>query len=591
MDVQGQAGKIARWASKRTADMQSPMQLPMQLPMLRRDALWFGVMMLVGPLTHAQSIPDAGSVLRATAPAPRPARPAALPALPAPAAPLAVAAPQAQAVSFVLRQVTLSGNAAFDAATLQALVADQIGRQVSFADLEALAARITAHYRDAGYVLAQAVLPAQDVAAGNVVISIIEGRLGQVRIDSEGAALVSEEIVRRVLAPLHPGRALQKLQLERPMLLLTDLPGIAPQSALESGNEPGTFDLIVELKSAKRISFSIDADNYGSRSTRETRVGGFVRVNSPFGRGDNLDVRVLSSTGKGLAFGRGGYETPLNYNGLRAGVAVSHLEYVLVKELAALGATGQARVSEASLSMPLLRSRQDNFFTRLSFEHKALDDDLAAIGQSSNKNINSLGAGFVYEGRDGSGQGGYNNLGITVYFGNLSIGSAQELAADQAPDGLHAAGRYTRLAYQASRLQALTTRTSILLAVAGQWANSNLDSADKLAAGGARAVRAFTSSSGLGDQVHVVNAEYRWAFRPEAAASVFYDAGVVSAVNHKPVAGMDNKYLLRGAGIGLSWNTKGGLSLRSSLAWRVGEKRAGEAGRQPCLFAQMMQTY
>jgi hemolysin activation/secretion protein len=239
----------------------------------------------------------------------------------------------------------------------------------------------------------------------------------------------------------------------------------------------------------------------------------------------------------------------------------------------------------------LMRSRLDNFFGRLSFEHKALHDDLSTVGQSSRKSINSLGAGFVYEARDGGGKGGYNNFGITMYFGNLSIGSPLELAADQAVGGLHTAGKSTRLSYQASRLQAVSARTSVFLAMAGQWANSNLDSAEKISAGGSRAVRAFASSSGLGDEVHVINAEYRWAFRPEASASVFYDAGFVSAINHDPVPGVDNKYMLRGAGLGLSWNTKGGLSLRSSLAWRIGDARAGDADRNPRLYAQVMQTF
>ncbi len=561
------------------------------VPALRRDALWFSVLMMAWPALHAQTVPSAGSVLRETAPAPRPQTPVAPPVLPAPPAGPATATTDANAVTFILKQVEFSGHSVFDTATLQALVADKIGQSVSFTDLEVLAARVTAHYRDAGYVLAQAVLPAQSVSGGNVAISVVEGRLGEIKIESQGDLPVSEAIVRKVIAPVKPGMPLQRRQLERSMLLLTDLPGLAPQSSLESGNEPGTFDLIVDLKPGKRINYSIDADNYGSRATRETRVGGFVRVNSPFGRGDNLDLRVLSSTGKGLAFGRVGYETPLNYNGLRAGAAYSHLEYELVKELAALGATGQAKVAEASLSMPLMRSRLDNFFGRLSFEHKALNDDLSAVSQTSSKNINSLGAGFVYEARDASGRGGYNNFGITMFFGNLSIGSQQELAADQAPDGLHTAGKSTRLVYQASRLQAVTAQTSVLLAVAGQWANSNLDSAEKISAGGSRAVRAFASSSGLGDEVHVLNAEYRWAFRPEASASVFYDIGHVSAINHDPAPGVDNSDTLRGAGVGLSWNTRSGLSFRSSVAWRLSDRRAGEAEKNPRLYVQLMQAF
>ncbi len=560
-------------------------------PALRRDALWFGILMMAWPALHAQTVPSAGSVLRETAPLTRPLPPTPPQALPLPAAAPVVAAADPNAVTFVLRQIEFSGNTVFDAAALHALVADKVGQRVSFAELEALAARVTAHYRDAGYVLAQVVLPAQDVSGGQVAMSVVEGRLGAIRIESQGTLPVSEAVVRKVLAPLQPGMPLQRRQLERVMLLLTDLPGLSPQSSLEAGTEPGTFDLIVDLKPAKRINYSVDADNYGSRSTRETRVGAFVRVNSPFGVGDNFDLRVLSSTGKGLAFGRVGYERPIGYNGLRAGAAYSHLQYELIKDLAALGATGTAKVSEASLSMPLMRSRLDNFFGRLSFEHKALSDDLASVNQSSNKTLNSLGAGFVYETRDTAGRGGYNNFGMTMYFGKLSIGSAQERALDQAVDGLHTAGRNTRLVYQASRLQSLTPKTSLLLAAAGQWANSNLDSAEKISAGGSRAVRAYASSSGLGDEVHVMNAEYRWSFRPDAAASLFYDVGFVSAINHNPAPGVDNKAMLRGAGLGLSFNSRGGLSLRSSVAWRIGDAPAGERARQPRLFVQLLQTF
>ena len=573
-------------------------QIRASAPILRCDALWFSVLMMAWPALHAQSVPtaptvpNAGSALRESAmPVPAAPRPVMPPLLNTPAEAPVLAMDKAGGVTFVLRRVEFAGNTVFDSATLTALVADQLGQRVSFADLEALAARVTARYREAGYVLAQVVLPAQDVAGGAVAMSVIEGKLGAIRIESEGALPVSEAVVRKILGPLQPGMPLQRRQLERSMLLLTDLPGIAPQSSLESGTEAGTFDLVVDLKAAKRINFSIDADNYGSRATRETRVGAFMRVNSPSGVGDNLDFRLLSSTGRGLAFGRIGYERPLGSNGLRAGVAYSHLQYELIKELAALGATGRANVSEASLSMPLMRSRLDNFFGRLSFEHKALTDDLSAVGQSSRKNINSLGAGFVYEARDATSPGGYNNFGITMYFGNLTLGSPDERSADQAAGGLHTSGRSTRLVYQMSRLQAVTAKTSILLAAAGQWANSNLDSAEKISAGGSRAVRAFASSSGLGDEVHVVNAEYRWAFRPEASASLFYDAGWVSAVNRDPAPGVENSYLLRGAGLGLTWNTAKGLSLRSSLAWRVGEKRAGERERQPRLYVQAMQTF
>ena len=558
----------------------------------RLEPLWLAALMLTAPALHAQTPPSAGSVLRETAPrgaAPvAPPAPLALPAMP-PAPQGGPGAPGGP--TFVLRQVSFSGNTVFSAQTLNTLVAGQVGRPVGFAELQALAARITDYYHAAGYVLAQVVLPPQDVNGGQVVFSVIEGRLGQVRIERTAAIPMQENVIRATVAGLKPGQPLNRRELERAMLLLSDLPGLAPQSSLESGNEPGTFDLIIELKPAARVNLSIDADNYGSRATGEYRLGGFMRFNSPLRLGDNLDMRLLTSSGKGLTFGRIGYEVPLGYDGLRAGMAYSHLDYELGKELAPLDASGRADVYEFSLSHPVLRSRLRNLFARVSFEHKDLNDRIGVVAQSSDKTIESLGAGVVCEVRDNYFKGGYTNAGLNIYFGRLTIRSAPELALDQAPGGLHTNGHATRLVYQVSRLQTVSAQTSVLVALAGQWASHNLDSAEKLAAGGPHAVRAYTSAAGLGDHVHVLNTEYRWSFRPEAAASLFYDAGWVRAIHHDPLAGTPNRTILRGYGLSMYWNARPGLSMRASLAWRGSAREPGEGNRNPRLYAQVVNTF
>lgn len=561
----------------------------------RLEPIWLAALMLAAPALHAQTPPTAGSVLRETAPrsaAPvlPPPAPLALPAVPQPPSP-SPAPGAAGGPTFVLRQVSFIGNSVFSAQTLAPLVADQIGRTVGFAELQAIAARITDYYHAAGYVLTQVVLPPQDVNAGQVQLSVVEGRLGQIRIERVAEIPMPESLIRRTDAGLKRGEPLNRRELERAMLLLSDLPGLAPQSSLESGNEPGTFDLIIELKPGARSNFSVDADNYGSRATGEYRLGAFARFNSPLRHGDNLDMRLLTSSGKGLVFGRIGYETPLGAPGLRAGIAYSHLDYELGKELAPLDAHGRADVFEVSLNHPLLRSRLRNLFARVSYEHKDLNDRIGVVAQSSDKTIDSLGAGVVFEERDTRWKGGYTSAGLTAYFGKLKIGSAPDLAFDQGPGGLHTNGHATRLVYQLSRLQSVSAQTSVLVALAGQWASHNLDSAEKLAAGGPRAVRAYTSAAGLGDQVHVLNAEYRWSFRPEAAASLFYDRGWVRAIHHDPLPDTPNRTTLRGYGLNLHWNARPGLSLKASVAWRGKAREAGVSDRNPRLYAQVVNTF
>ncbi|MEO8002591.1 MAG: POTRA domain-containing protein, partial [Arenimonas sp.] len=65
-------------------------------------------------------------------------------------------------------------------AELQAISHFTPGSELSLNELEAMAGRITQHYREKGYFVARAYLPAQDISNHVVTIAINEGRLGKV---------------------------------------------------------------------------------------------------------------------------------------------------------------------------------------------------------------------------------------------------------------------------------------------------------------------------------------------------------------------------------------------------------------------------
>ena len=186
---------------------------------------------------QAQQRPDAGSTLRETQqPVPLPAKPAApglridapdRPALSAPAA-----------AKFQVRTFRIAGNSAFPAASLEELVREFAGRELGLAELQDAAARITRFYRDHGYPVARAYLPAQDVRDGAVEVAVMEGRYGRVELNNRSR--VQDEVARRFLAPLQPGNAIEGEPLERSLLLLLDTPGVAaPDSVLRPGAGTG----------------------------------------------------------------------------------------------------------------------------------------------------------------------------------------------------------------------------------------------------------------------------------------------------------------------------------------------------------------
>lgn len=561
---------------------------------MRLDPLWrgcvpvFALLLNLPPTALAQAVPDAGGVLRETTPPSKvlPAKPEAapLPGAPAEQKP----APPAAGPRVPLKAVRFSGNTVFSNDELQTLVAGSIGQSLGLSDLEALAQRVSQKYRAAGYMLARAIVPVQDVTRGEVEISVIEGLLGKVRVEVEPGAPIRPEVVERIASRLKPGRPLHGRTLERVMLLISDLPGISPQASLEEG-DAGSSDLLITVGPQRRWDLALDADNHGSRSSGEYRAGMTGRVNSPFMIGDNADLRLQLGSGGGLAYGRLGYELPLGADGVRAGASWSRLDYQLGKEFAPLDASGTADVLDLTATYPLIRSRARNLFGKLGWQEKWLDDKQAATGVATGKRLRGLNLGLAYEMRDGWLGGGYTSASASVFAGDLALESESQRNLDRG--GLRTEGRFNHFNYAVSRLNALPGHFNLFFGITGQFADKNLDSAEKIALGGPRAVRAYAPSEATVDEGHVANLELRYSVMPELSVHGFYDWGW-GRFNHDPVPGSgDNDISLRAFGVGAFWGGAAGFTLRTSLAWRAGERGSSGPDRVPRWYLQLGKAF
>jgi hemolysin activation/secretion protein len=504
------------------------------------------------------------------------------------------APPQPAAASFKLNDLRLNGVKALTNEELQGITAPYIGRNVTLGDLEGLAQAITARYKERGYFLAQAVVPVQTVRDGIVEISVIEGRLGKVDVNVAPDAPLSEARVRGFLAPLQPGEAVNAQAYERSMLLLSDQPGVKVSSGLQEGTQPGTTDLSVEVAAAPRWAFTAEADNHGTKESGRFRVGGTARWLSPFGIGDNLDMRLMVSNNNGLQFGRVAYEAPIGTSGLRAGVGLARVNYELGGEFAELGAQGKADVLDFSLNYPLIRQRQQNLFLRLGADVKNLTDEMNAVDLTAKKRVHGFGLGWAWERRDEVFGGGYWASSGTLYRGDLSIRDEQSRAFDQSIAGHHTEGGYTKLTFQLSRLQAIVPNHSLYVAIGGQRASKNLDASEKLSLGGARAVRAYPSGELLVDEGAIGTVEWRWSVNSELTPFVFYDAARGKIVRDpSPFDTGPNRHSLRGFGIGISWSRPGNFAINATIAWRDGTRPAQTdgGGRNPRLYVQAQKVF
>ncbi|WP_158879690.1 ShlB/FhaC/HecB family hemolysin secretion/activation protein [Rhodanobacter sp. L36] len=499
----------------------------------------------------------------------------------------------ADQTSFVLRGVTFNGVSIFPQPQLQALAATRMGKPVTLADLDALAQQVTALYRKAGYVFATAVVPVQEVKDGVVEISVIEGRLGQMKVEIDPAAPVSEERIRAMLAPLQQGQPLSGKVYERAMLLLSDLPGIKAQSSLTSGAEAGTTDLTVKISRSAPVNVSLGLDDYGTREAGTLRGGGSLRWNSPFGIGDNLDARALVSEHDGTTFGRLSYEAPLGYDGIRAGIGASQVNYSLGGAFEALDAIGTSRIYDASLTMPVIRQRDQNFFLRFMVDRKELTDKLRAVDYVSHKRVEGVGTGWAWERRDDFAGGGYFSSNGTAYYGRLKILDPSNLAYDRSAFGAHTAGTFAKLTFQFSRLQYLAPKQTLFVGIGGQLASRNLDASEQLSLGGHDAVRAYPQGEVLANRGLIANLEYRYAMSNDVSTYAFYDASrgwlnkpYYIPNGHQPIRS------LRGPGLGVNWAKPGNFSLDLTIAWRTTDPAVTSGGdKKPRVFFQLQKFF
>lgn len=532
-----------------------------------------GALALAGPVL-AQRAPDAGSVLRQIAPLPAPTVPrdgAAVPAAPGLASP----APAGGATVRVQR-FRISGATVFTQAQLLALLQDAQGSDLDLAGLEALATRISRHYRSHGYTVARAYIPPQEVRDGTVEIVVIEGRLGAVTVRGDAPALLP-------LAALQAGAIMTDAALERSLLLAADVPGIAVRSTLQPGASVGTSELIVDVDPGRRVGGMLEADNFGSRSTGRERVGGTLLLQNLSGWGDLATLRVLGSA-DGLAYGRASWQAPVNRHGSQLGAALSSMRYELGEEFASLDAHGTAHIATLFATHPIVRSRAANLYAQLAYDTKRLEDRVDSTGAETDRRVHALTAGLSGDRSDGFAGGGVWLFSLAYTQGRLDIDSALARAVDDLTAGT--AGSYGKLAFSLVRQQALAGGT-VVLSYTGQWASGNLDSSEKLPLGGVTAVRAYPQGEAPSDRASLWTVEWRRALAPQWQGLVFLDAAT-GVANADPWAGADaGRRTLRGAGVGLAWAGPHGWSARAFYAHKLGSAAAtAEPDRDDRLWLQ-----
>ncbi|MCW5591998.1 MAG: ShlB/FhaC/HecB family hemolysin secretion/activation protein [Burkholderiales bacterium] len=158
-----------------------------------------------------------------------------------------------------VERIRFEGNRALGEEELRAVAAKYEGRLLKVEDLEELRLEVTRRYVAAGFLNSGAVIPDQDIAAGLLVVRIVEGRLAAAEVTGEHAfqpGFLEERLLAGAGYPLNVNRLQEAMQL---MLQEGAIERI--NAELAPGERPGEAVLRTRVREAPRHRVEIAALN------------------------------------------------------------------------------------------------------------------------------------------------------------------------------------------------------------------------------------------------------------------------------------------------------------------------------------------
>lgn len=485
-------------------------------------------------------------------------------------------------VRIKVERIKIAGNKSFPEADLLDTArapGGVVGREMTLAELKQAAGRITVLYREAGFGLAWAYIPVQDVKNGVVEIAVVEGRVDKILVS--GNAHYSAEFIMEHVERLQKENTLSLDTLERGLMVLNTYPGLAVHSTLRQGDTQGTTDLYLTAEDKFPIAASLDFDNNGPQTTGGVRLGATVTMFNLFELGHWVTLRGVTSLDRAdgeTLNGRLEYNLPF-HNGGKLTAYASLYEYHAKGAVGPIAPTGSGEVFGINLSQILLLNHTWNIGVDLGFESKSLNQELLGINNGQDElRVLTLAASLEYtdefEGRWVLMADVRQGLG--TFLGGLSHNDpkASRLGADDA---------FTKLDLTAYRLQKITSWLSIVGKAQGSWVPHQVVPSEQFALGGVDSVRGYAPFEYMADKGYLLTAEVRVGLPfLESLKDPFNDGRsmvdmfqIVGFIDHgqgariNPQLGETPSRLLNGAGTGLRFNYPNVISIRFDVGWPI----------------------
>jgi len=220
-----------------------------------------------------------------------------------------------------------------------------------------------------------------------------------------------------------------------------------------------------------------------------------------------------------------------------------------------------------------VRSRDFNLYGQLQFDHLELHDDVGASAIRTDRHMDNGTLNLLGDARDELLGGGIDTWSVGWTGGHLGFEDAPAQLADAR--SARTEGGFSKWNVNFARLQHVSASNTLYLALSGQKAQGNLDTAEKMTLGGPYTVRAYEMGALSGDTGFLATLELRHdlfaAANSQWQAIAFIDSAHIT-VNQTTWAPGNNNANLSGAGAALDWTGPWRWHARVSVAAPIGAR-------------------
>jgi len=403
--------------------------------------------------------------------------------------------------AFTLKGVNVTGSTVFKPEDFKGVYEPSVGKEVTFADVEAMAARIKDLYKKKGYLTTVVYIPEQDIAEGVIEIRIAEGKMGEVMI--EGTKWYSKDLIRKYVH-VKKNELLDILKFERDLIRINQNPDVEVKAVVSEGKEPGTSDITLKVTDKFPYHAGGIVDDQGTRLTGKYRDSITFRSTNLTGHNDSVYYStIMSATSSGNFLT---YALPVDTYGTKAAFDFTQFYSLLGLEYKGFHITGYTQIYTPHMSGEVYLSDALQINADAGLEIKSVLRNING-NKSSDDQLRLPYFALDIMKIDSLMGGGQTSFSQKVTFGTSHFLGASGFNHTAAARH-YTCGFFTKYEHSIRRYQKYVFDSYLIMRSQMQFASHTLPSSEQLQLGGMYTVRGYPEGDYLADYGATLNVDW-----------------------------------------------------------------------------------